>query len=300
MAAMGHPAWTEAYPTLDVRRANADEIQAGVAAWTRTRSKFEVEGVFQAHGVAACAVRTLAEVVSNEQFLARDFLRPRDDGRLWCATFPALTTALPAGEEVVDAASRTLAGLHIAEMTNVLAGPLAGATLAAMGAVSVRFEEPQRLDLYRRNGPFPSGVPGPGAGRLLPDRQLLQAQRQQAGGRPGFAAAVNVWADLVLENVGGNRLERLGLTPPAGVDKTLISMSGFGRTGPAADYKAYANNVQAFAGMAGSGAGTGRPPGGGGHGHRRLQHCACGRPPWRRRGGSGAPNRTGSTCPWPK
>jgi crotonobetainyl-CoA:carnitine CoA-transferase CaiB-like acyl-CoA transferase len=36
------------------------------------------------------------------------------------------------------------------------------------------------------------------------------------------------------------------------VDKTLISMSGFGRTGPAADYKAYANNVQAFAGMAGA------------------------------------------------
>ena len=252
VAAMGHPAWTEAYPTLDVRRAHADEIQAAVAAWTGTRSKFEVEEVFQAHGVAACAVRTLAEVVSNEHFLARDFLRPSDDGRLACATFPALTTALPAGEAVADASSRTLAGLRIAEITNVLAGPLAGATLAAMGATSVRFEEPQRLDLYRRNGPFQSGVPGVERAAYYLIGNFSKRNVNRRVGEPEFAAAVNVWADLVLENVGGGRLERLGLAPPAGVDKTLISMSGFGRTGPAADYKAYANNVQAFAGMAGA------------------------------------------------
>jgi crotonobetainyl-CoA:carnitine CoA-transferase CaiB-like acyl-CoA transferase len=250
--AMGNPAWTEAFPTLDVRRAHADEIQEAVAVWTRTRSKFEVEQVFQAHGVAACAVRTLAEVVSNEHFGERDFLRPSEDGRLRCATFPALTTALPAGEAVVDGSSRTLAGLRIAEITNVLAGPLAGATLAAMGATSVRFEEPQRLDLYRRNGPFQSGVPGLERAAYYLIGNFSKRNVNRRVGDPEFAAAVNVWADLVLENVGGRRLERLGLTPPAGVDKTLISMSGFGRTGPAADYKAYANNVQAFAGMAGA------------------------------------------------
>ena len=290
VAAMGHPAWTEAYPTLDVRRAHADEIQAAVAAWTGTRSKFEVEGVFQAHGVAACAVRTLAEVVSNEHFLARDFLRPSDDGRLACATFPALTTALPAGEAVADASSRTLAGLRIAEITNVLAGPLAGATLAAMGATSVRFEEPQRLDLYRRNGPFQSGVPGVERAAYYLIGNFSKRNVNRRVGEPEFAAAVNVWADLVLENVGGGRLERLGLAPPAGVDKTLISMSGFGRTGPAADYKAYANNVQAFAGMAGAVRGTIRPRGRGGHGHRRLQHRLVGGHP----GGGVVAGRRGS------
>ena len=249
--AMGRPAWTEAYPSLEVRRAHADEIEAAVAAWTATRSKFEVEGVFQAHGVAACATRTLGEVVANEQFLARDFLRPRGDGRLGCATLPALTTALGAGE-VVDGSARTLAGLRIAEVTNVLAGPLAGATLAAMGATSVRFEEPQRLDLYRRNGPFQSGVPGVERAAYYLIGNFSKRNVSRRVGDAGFAAAVNVWADLVLENVGGGRLERLGLAPPAGVDKTLISMSGFGRTGPAAGYKAYANSVQAFAGMAGA------------------------------------------------
>jgi crotonobetainyl-CoA:carnitine CoA-transferase CaiB-like acyl-CoA transferase len=250
--AMGRPAWTEAYPTLEVRRAHAGEIEAAVAAWTGPRSKFEVEGVFQAHGVAACAVRTLGEVVSNEQFMARDFLRPSEDGRLACATFPALTTPLGEGPAGVDGSSRTLAGLRIAEITNVLAGPLAGATLAAMGATSVRFEEPERLDLYRRNGPFQSGVPGleRAAYYLIGNFSKRNASRRV--GDPAFAAAVNVWADLVLENVGGRRLERLGLAPPAGVDKTLISMSGFGHTGPAADYKAYAGSVQAYAGMSGA------------------------------------------------
>ena len=72
------------------------------------------------------------------------------------------------------------------------------------------------------------------------------------GTDPEFSTAVNIWADLVLENVGGRYLERLGLAPPAGVEKTLISMSGFGRTGPLAEYKAYAIQVQAFAGMAGA------------------------------------------------
>jgi crotonobetainyl-CoA:carnitine CoA-transferase CaiB-like acyl-CoA transferase len=264
--AMGRPAWTEAYPSLEVRRAHADVIEAAVAAWTAARSKFEVEGVFQAHGVAACATRTLAEVVANEQFLARDFLRPRDDGRLWCATFPALTTALGPGQGVDGRAeaghgvegrgeagsARTLAGLRIAELTNVLTGPLAGATLAAMGAVSVRFEEPQRLDLYRRNGPFQSAVPGEERAAYYLIGNFSKRNVSRRVGDPAFATAVNVWADLVLENVGGGRLERLGLAPPAGVDKTLISMSGFGRTGPAADYKAYANSVQGFAGMAGA------------------------------------------------
>jgi crotonobetainyl-CoA:carnitine CoA-transferase CaiB-like acyl-CoA transferase len=148
--------------------------------------------------------------------------------------------------------ARTLAGLRIAEVTNVLAGPLAGATLAAMGAVSVRFEEPQRLDLYRRNGPFQSGVAGEERAAYYLIGNFSKRNVSRRVGDEAFAAAVNVWADLVLENVGGGRLERLGLTPPAGVDKTLISMSGFGRTGPAADYKAYANSVQGFAGMAGA------------------------------------------------
>ena len=135
----------------------------------------------------------------------------------------------------------------------MLAGPLAGATLAAMGATSVRFEEPQRLDLYRRNGPFQSGVPGlERAAYYLFGNFSKRNVSRRVGSDPEFSAAVNVWADLVLENVGAGRLERLGLAPPAGVDKTLISMSGFGRTGPAAAYKAYAGNVAAFAGIAGA------------------------------------------------
>ena len=86
--AMGRPAWTEPYSTLEVRRARRDEIQDAVAAWTRTRSKFDCERILQAHGVAACAERTLADVVSNEQFLERDFLGPGEDAHLSCATLP--------------------------------------------------------------------------------------------------------------------------------------------------------------------------------------------------------------------
>ena len=191
-------------------------------------------------------------MVSNEHFLQRDFLRTSDDGRLSCSTFPALATPLPASAAVVDASSRTLPGLRIAEITNALAGPLAGATLGAMGATSVRFEEPQRPDLVRRIGPFHSAVPGSErAAYFLIGNFSKRNVSRRVGTDPEFSTAVNIWADLVLENVGGRYLERLGLAPPAGVEKTLVSMSGFGRTGPLAEYKAYAIQVQAFAGMAG-------------------------------------------------
>ena len=113
-------------------------------------------------------------------------------------------------------------------------------------------EEPQRLDLYRRNGPFQSGVPGVERAAYYLIGNFSKRNVNRRVGEPEFAAAGERVGGPGAGERGGGRLERLGLAPPAGVDKTLISMSGFGRTGPAADYKAYANNVQAFAGMAGA------------------------------------------------
>ena len=300
---MGHPAWTEAYPTLEVRRAHADEIQAAVAAWTRTRSKFEVEGVFQAHGVAACADAHpgrggLQRAVPGPGLPAPERRRPPVVRHV-----PGLTTALgrqAGGQAVVDASSRTLAGLRIAEITNVLAGPLAGATLAAMGATSVRFEEPQRLDLYRRNGPFQSGVAGPGAGRLLPDRQLLQAQRQPAGGRAGVRGGG--------ERVGRPGAGERGRGPPGAPGPGAAGGGGqdpdlHERFRPHRPRRRLQGLRQQRAGVRRDGRrGAGAVPTPRPWWARPSPTATspCGRPPWRRRGGSAAPNRTGSTCPWPR
>ncbi|MCQ8811493.1 CoA transferase, partial [Escherichia coli] len=53
-----------------------------------------------------------------------------------------------------------LSDVRIAELTHVLAGPIIGALLGAMGARVLRLEDPDRLDIYRRTGPFAAGKPG--------------------------------------------------------------------------------------------------------------------------------------------
>jgi crotonobetainyl-CoA:carnitine CoA-transferase CaiB-like acyl-CoA transferase len=65
-------------------------------------------------------------------------------------------------------------------------------------------------------------------------------------------ASLLVWSDVVIENVGRTRLDRLGVDPGAVRDggAAVLHVSGFGSYGPLADYKVYANNVQAYGGLA--------------------------------------------------
>jgi crotonobetainyl-CoA:carnitine CoA-transferase CaiB-like acyl-CoA transferase len=257
------PDWPEKYPRITDRAAHGDEIDAVVQAWTSTRSKFECERLLQGNGVAATAVRSIAEAASNEQYRARDFLLPAGDDkdtRLSFGALPTLVQPASGGEDAADGdgrrpsdpGARTLSGLRVAEITNVLAGPLAGAIIGAMGATVVRLEDEQRLDIYRRNGPFEFGRPDrERAAYFLFANYNKRSVYRHVDGSSSFPRSVVAWADMVLENVGSRRLDRLGL---GGSDdpRMMVSISGFGRTGPCADYKAYAPNVHSFAGLSGA------------------------------------------------
>jgi crotonobetainyl-CoA:carnitine CoA-transferase CaiB-like acyl-CoA transferase len=91
------PDWPAKYPRNTDRDDHTAEINEVVQAWTATRSKLECEHLLQGNGVAATAVRTLREAVTNEQYRGRDFLLPEDDMRLSFGTLPALVTPLPPG-----------------------------------------------------------------------------------------------------------------------------------------------------------------------------------------------------------
>ena len=60
-------------------------------------------------------------------------------------------------------------------------------------------------------------------------------------------------AEVVIENVGRSRLERLGVIPDEVTHEhgaLFLHVSGFGTEGPLASYRVYANNVQAYGGLA--------------------------------------------------
>ncbi len=152
--------------------------------------------------------------------------------------------------------SRTgrLSDLRVAELTHVLAGPIVGALLGAMGARVLRLEDPQRLDIYRRTGPFARGKPGVDRGAYFAvanhSKQSLLIDPARAV--DDVTAALSD-ADVLIENIGSGRLARLNVEPSAVASsgRLAVRVSGFGSEGPMAGYRVYANNVQAYGGLAG-------------------------------------------------
>ena len=147
-----------------------------------------------------------------------------------------------------------MTGLRVTELTHVLAGPIVGSLLGAMGADVVRLEDERRLDIYRRTGPFAKGVAGIERGAYFAAANF--SKRSVVAGDETMDAVVAALldrTDVVIENVGRSRLERLGVVPEKVTHEhgaLFLHVSGFGTEGPLASYRVYANNVQAYGGLA--------------------------------------------------
>ena len=161
VAAMGSPAWAERFATVDARIAAADEVDEHVAAWARTHTKEEAETLLQSHGVPATAVYSPEEILRSPQLAHRDAFEPlpvsggRDARSSGCRSAP-----LPAA---TSRAGTRCSGLRVLEASRVLAVPLAGSLLGALGAEVTKIEDLPRLDMYRRRGPYIDGESGHGA-----------------------------------------------------------------------------------------------------------------------------------------
>jgi crotonobetainyl-CoA:carnitine CoA-transferase CaiB-like acyl-CoA transferase len=259
---LGGPAWTNGLEMRAARAEHAAMITEKVRAWTRDQDKASCADQLQRHGVPSTPVNGPAEILRSTQFAARGFLAPEDLG----AGIEALVPVAPWTTRTIerDPANRVAAsprgdrrrveGLRVTELTHVLAGPIVGSLLGAMGADVVRLEDTRRLDLYRRTGPFADGIAGLERGAYFAVANF--SKRSVAAGIDDIDEAVERLlerTDVVIENVGLSRLERLGVVPIEVArtrDAIVLHVSGFGTTGPLSDYKVYANNVQAYGGLA--------------------------------------------------
>lgn len=232
---VGRPDWPRRFPSAAQRRANAQTINTVVRQWAAERSKLDCERLLQANAVPATAVRGIDEFRDCAQARARDCPGP--------GGFPGLITF--AATRAGQVAGRTISGLRVVEATNVLAGPLTGAILAAMGAEVVRLEDDDRLDVYRRTGPYVRGKAG--VERSAYFMAANYGKRSVRYGDSELGARALSWGDVLIENVGLQRLARMGLTARPGLP--TVSISAFGRTGPQADWRGYAPNIHAFAGL---------------------------------------------------
>lgn len=256
--AVGSPEWTAPFNARIARTQRATELDAHLSAWTRQRTKAEVEAVLQGEGVPATATCAPTEILDSPQLRQRGTCRP-------VAIAPGLDVRTVAGPAIVAGAAagaapkrsgkaRGVAGLRVTEISHVLAAPLAGSLLGALGAEVTKVEDRRRLDMYRRRGPYIDGHEGPN--RTSYFTMVNFSKRSVAVDLERYDDVVVPMcaaSDVVIENLGTRTAKLLGVdaeTLSKRCPATLVvSSSGFGHTGPRAQFRAYAYNLHSSCGL---------------------------------------------------
>lgn len=155
-----------------------------------------------------------------------------------------------------------LQGIRVLDLSRVLAGPVCGQVLADLGADVVKVERPGLGDETRQWGPpFLPAAGNADAERVGPSAYYLAANRGKRSlalnlthprGQAVLADLVRR-ADILIENFITDSLEKLGLSPERlrELNPKLVtcSISGYGRTGPAANLPGYDLVIQAQSGL---------------------------------------------------
>jgi crotonobetainyl-CoA:carnitine CoA-transferase CaiB-like acyl-CoA transferase len=257
VAAMGSPSWADQYATVDSRIEASDAVDQRVIDWTRTKTKGEAETVLQGHGVPATAVYSPAELLHSPQLAHREAFEPFPVGDGREATIVGDPVCVVDGGNA-DAGrarrKRSLRGLRMLEASHVLAAPLSGAVLGALGVEVTKLEDVRRMDMYRRRGPYVDAEAG-----MERSAYFVMVNHSKRGvafdldaHRDRLAALLDQ-TDVVIENLGGKRAQLLGVAASSvgaeHPDVLAVSSTGFGQDGPYARYRAYAYNLHASAAL---------------------------------------------------
>ena len=162
---------------------------------------------------------------------------------------------------------RVLEGIRILDLSRVVAGPFATATLADLGADIIKIERPRIGDDYR-HGPSRKGETSLSFQNSNRGKRSITLDVRSEEGREIFLRLVEN-ADVVVENFRAGWMARRGLSP-AVIQKrnprcVVASLSGTGSTGPRAGQASYDIIAQATGGlMALTGFPEGPPTRGGG------------------------------------
>ena len=166
----------------------------------------------------------------------------------------------PAGTNSTAAAAagrRPLEGVRVCDFTWIWAGPFCTQILAHLGADVVKLESPDHLCMFRRL-PLspPDSPPSHDSSGLF---QLYNSDKRSVGIDLSHADAADVVArlvavsDVVVDNFGVGVMDRLGFgveqLRAMNPDVVIATLSGYGSTGPHAEYVAYGPAGGAFAGL---------------------------------------------------
>jgi crotonobetainyl-CoA:carnitine CoA-transferase CaiB-like acyl-CoA transferase len=155
-----------------------------------------------------------------------------------------------------------LQGLKILDLGTMIAGPVACTLLADFGATVIKVEEPRAGDPMRHIGPFEQGE-SLWWNVEARNKKSVTLDLKQPAGRALMLQLV-AQADAVVENFRPGALARLGLAyedlKQVNPRIVLLSISGFGQTGPNSARAGYDRIAQAFGGLLHISGFADRPP----------------------------------------
>ena len=139
-----------------------------------------------------------------------------------------------------------LAGIRVADFTWVWAGPFATMQLAHLGAEVIRIETENRVCVTRRIPPYADGEPGLNRSgyynQYNQGKSSLSLNLKKPEGME-IAKKLVAASDIVSENFAGGVIDKMGLgyevLKQFKSDIIMISMAGYGATGPESAYVSY-------------------------------------------------------------
>lgn len=276
------------YETALQRMRKATELLPLLREWCLTQKAADVQAKAQDLRIACTYVVNIADLVAEPHMKARDWFQtiehPRA-GRVVHPGFPYKLSETPCAttrpapllgehtDEVLSGAPDSarpvvaggsgdlptlpLQGLRVVEVTANWAGPLAGRHLGDLGAEVVKVEYATRpatragrwpggfraKRFYNRSGYF---------NKLNRNKMDVCLDLSVPEGREAFLALID-WADVLIENNSARVMPNLGL----GYEELsrrnprliMVSMAGFGATGPYRDFVAYGANIELSCGL---------------------------------------------------
>lgn len=151
--------------------------------------------------------------------------------------------------------AKSLKGVRVLDLTNVLAGPFATLHLALCGAEVIKIETPGSGDLARKLGNVPEfNKKNMGTSFLAQNsnKKSITLNLKDEKAKEIFKKLVKT-ADIVVENFRPGVMKRLGLDYEtlSAINPGIIycAISGFGQTGPDAFKPAYDQIIQGLSGV---------------------------------------------------
>jgi benzylsuccinate CoA-transferase BbsF subunit len=160
-----------------------------------------------------------------------------------------------------------LAGVRIADLTWMIAGPYGTYLLARMGAEVIKIEGVDPIDHTRITPPFADSVPGPNRSGFI--NSLNAAKKSvtlqlRAAEHLALAKEIIAASDVFVESFSYGTVDKLGLgwevVRTLRPDIVMVSCSGFGQTGRDRGLRAYMGTIHAYTGLNSINGYAGGPP----------------------------------------